>query len=175
MTTATITAQRQRLYVPTELDFGDEAYLEAEDLQALGADLIARHPDTLGHIADLTVAYLWKKTGGKRAGRPVFGKTAKRSGLVAAFTTADFIIWLAADHVEEAGYSPKQIEALLFHELNHIGWQEPDEDDPEGEGKAVLVGHEYEFFKSELLVYGAWEDMLREAADAFSQAPLFED
>ena len=171
MTSATATVQR--IHVPQEAEFGDEAFLPAM-LDSVVTQLVRQY-DSLSHIADLTVAVLWKKSGGKRGGKPVFGKTVKRNGLVSAFTSADFIVWLAADHVAEAGYDERQITALLHHELLHIGWQEPDEDDPEGEGKAVLVGHDFEFFAEEVRAYGAWEEMLQEAADAFRQAGLFGD
>jgi hypothetical protein len=57
----------------------------------------------------------------------------------------------------------------------HIGWQEPDEDDPNGEGKAVMVGHDFEFFAEEVRAYGAWDALLQEAASAFRQAGLFGD
>lgn len=165
-------ATAQRIRVPSEMEFGDEAFISATALEPMLMELVRQH-DSLSHIADLTVALLWKKSGGKRGGKPVMGKTAKRSGLVAAFTTADFIVWLAADHVAEADYDERQITALLHHELLHIGWQEPDEDDPEGEGKAVRVGHDFEFFAEEVRTYGAWEAMLQEAAAAFQQAGLF--
>ena len=173
MVAATMTAQHIR--PPQEAEFGDEAYIPATTLEAVADSLIAEHRASLGHIGDLQVAVLWKKTGGKRGGHPVFGKTSKRGGLLSAFTTADFIIWLAADHVLEAGYTERQITALLHHELLHIGWQSPDEDDPEGEGKAVLAGHDFELFAEEIRTYGAWEQMLEEAAEAFAQAPLFEN
>ena len=174
MVSATATATAQRVRPPQESEFGDEAYIPAAPLEAIADSLIAEHRASLGHIADLQVAILWKKTGGKRGGHLVMGKTAKRGGLLAAFTTADFIIWLAADHVLEAGYTERQIKALLHHELLHIGWQEPEEDDPNGEGKAVLVGHDFEFFAEEIRTYGAWEELLQEAAEAFAQAPLFD-
>lgn len=172
MASATMTAQRIR--APRESEFGDEAYIPATALEATAESLIAEHRATLGHLADLQVAVLWKKSGGKRGGHPVMGKCSKRGGLLAAFTTADFIIWLAADHVLEADYTERQITALLHHEILHIGWQEPGEDDPETEGKAVLVGHDFEFFAEEVRVYGAWEEMLQEAAAAFKQAPMFD-
>lgn len=175
MATATATMQRPTIHVPAEFEFGDEAYTAAPDLEALAHTLIRRYPDALGHIAEVTVAYLWKKAGGKRGGNATFGKTAKRGGLVAAFTSADFIIWLAADHVEAANYTPEQITALLHHELLHISVEEPDEDDEDGERKFVLRGHDLEVFTEEIRVYGAWDAMLREAADAFRQAGLFED
>jgi hypothetical protein len=174
MVAATEEMTRVTPRIPAEIEFGDEAYLPAPELEALADALILQYPDSLGHIADLKLAVLWKKAGGKRGGHPVFGKTSKRGGLLSAFTTADFIIWLAADHVLTADYDERQITALLHHELLHIGWQEPDEDDEDGEGKAVLVGHDVGAFTEEIRVYGAWEAMLKEVASAFQQAGLFE-
>lgn len=172
MTTSTATAPTIHVHVPLETQFGGEDFLPAPELAQIGTQLIRAH-DTLDHLTQVEVAIFWKRTGGKKRGRPVFGETAKRSGLVSAFTTADFIVWLAADHVLEAEYTDRQIVALLHHELMHISFVDP-EDDEEGARKYVLVGHDFEFFGEELRIYGAWEEMLQEAATAFKQAGLFE-
>lgn len=169
MTAATATAQPIHVRVPTAEDFGDD-FLPASDLDAVYTQLVRTH-DTLEHLAQLDVAIRWKKSGGRKGGHPVFGKMAKRSGLLSAFTTCDFVVWLAADHVLEAEYTDRQIMALLHHELMHIGFEDP-EDGEDGPRKYVLVGHDFEGFKEELRVYGAWEDMLAEAAEAFEQAGL---
>jgi hypothetical protein len=158
--------------VPTAEQFDGEDFLPAPDLLSVLGGLKTEH-STLDHLHQLDVEILWKRSGGKKGGRPVFGKTVKRSGLVSAFTSADFIVWLSADHVLEAEYTDRQITALLHHELMHISYEDP-ADDEEGARKYVLVGHDYEFFADELRIYGAWEEMLQEAADAFRQAPLFE-
>lgn len=169
----TTTATRRTVYVPAELDFGDTPFIPSPDLQEMAGDLIEMHPDILGHLADVEVAYFWKKTGGKRGGKGVFGKAIKPSGLLTAFTTADAVIWLAADHVAEADYTPRQIEALLFHEMQHVGVEEPDPDDEDAERKIVMRPHDVELFLDDVKTYGAWDDLLREAAAAFTQAPLF--
>lgn len=168
----TITAQRQSVFVPAELDFGDDAFLASAELQSLAGDLIQQHPGTLGHLIDVEIAYFWKKTGGKRGGKGVYGKAVKPSGLLTAFTTADAVIWLAADHVAEALYTPRQIEALLFHEMQHVGVEEPEDEDEER--KIVMRPHDVEMFLDDIRKYGAWDDLLRAAASAFEQAPLFE-
>lgn len=164
------TATKPTVYVPVELDFGTEAFYAADDLQALAGDLIEMHPRVLGDLADLTIAVFWRKSGGKKSGAPVFGKAVKPSGLMTAFTSADAVVWLAADHVTEAGYTARQIEALLFHELQHVTVEEDDE----GERKVTMRGHDVELFYADVLTYGAWEEMLQEAAAAFKQAPMFE-
>jgi hypothetical protein len=164
-------ATATRIIAPAEIDFEDgAAFLDSPELKELAGDLIELHPGTLGHLAEVEVAYLWKKTGGKRGGKGTFGKATKPSGLLTAFTSAEAVIWLAADHVADAQYSARQIEALLFHEMQHIGIEEEDET---GERKVVMRAHDVELFFQDVKVYGAWEEMLAEAASAFKQAPLF--
>lgn len=166
------TATRRTVYVPAELDFGDDAFFPSPELLEMAGDLIELHDDILGHLASLEIAYFWKKTGGKRGGKGVYGKAIKPSGLLTAFTQADAVIWLAADHVAEAEYTPRQIEALLFHEMQHVGVEEPEDEDDER--KIVMRPHDVELFLEDVKTYGAWDDLLREAAAAFKQAPLFE-
>jgi hypothetical protein len=173
MTTETAPRPAIHVRVPTAEQFGTDDFMSAGTLNQIYTQLVDQH-STLEHLEQLEVAILWKKSGGKKSGRPVFGKTAKRSGLVSAFTSADFIVWLAADHVLEAEYTDRQITALLHHELMHISYEDP-ADNEEGARKYVLVGHDYEFFGEELRIYGAWEEMLQEAATAFEQAPMFSD
>jgi len=131
------------------------------------------------HLRGAKIIYLWKKEGGTRAGRTTLGKTSKPSGLLQHFAGADFIIWLAADHLRSlnAGQpaSRFQVEALLFHELKHIGVEE-DEDGPNaGDARLVLVPHELEIFYDEVARYGAWEDSIADAVPAFEQMPLWPD
>lgn len=164
------TAAAARIVVPVELDFGDDAFIVSPELKELAGDLIELHPGTLGHLSEVEVAYLWKKSGGKRGGKGVYGKTSKSSGLLTAFTEAEAVVWLAADHVADAGYSARQIEALLFHEMQHIGGEE---DENTGERKVVMRGHDVELFVEDIRKYGAWDDTFMDAATAFKQSGLF--
>ena len=86
------------------------------------------------------------------------------------FAESEFLIWLAADEVLVREMSDREIRACLSHEMRHIGWDVDDD----GNGKAVILGHDVELFFSEVREVGAWNDMLSEAAESFSQAPLFE-
>lgn len=169
---ATMTVEIPRIHIPAELEFGDDQFTPAPDLTALGQYLISTHEDVLGHLADVEIAFFWKRTGGKKSGSPVFGKEVKPSGLITAFTTADAVVWLASDHVSDADYSPRQVEALLFHEMQHIGVEEPEDED--GERKIVMRSHDIEAFYADIRKYGAWDEMLRETAAAFKQAGLFD-
>lgn len=165
------------LRIPSEAAFGDDEFINSTALAHRAEVLTERHPDKLDHLNDLRVIYLWKKAGGKAKGRGVYGKTTKPSGLLKKFSEATFVIWLAADHCRGAGYTERQIEALLFHEMLHTGVAEPDEETGRG-GGPVLIPHELEIFRAEVEVYGLWAPDLREVAPAFDgvakQASLFD-
>ncbi len=109
------------LEVPAEQEFGPDGFLSADDLTELGERVINKHPGHFAHITanSLRVVFLWKLAGGENAGRLTFGKCQKPSGLLKHFSGVDFVIWLAADHCRM--FEPAQFEALLFHELCHVG------------------------------------------------------
>lgn len=177
---ATITEEAPReapwmvLRVPSDAEFGDDEFFVSTALAHRAELLEQRHSGLFGHLADLKVAYLWKKTGGRSKGKDVYGKTAKASGLVKHFSEhAAFVIWLAADHCRGAGYTERQLEALLFHEMCHTTVAEADEETGRGGGPA-LVPHDVEMFAAEVEVYGLWAAELRDVAPAFRQAGLFD-
>lgn len=162
------------LRVPSDAEFGDDGFFASASLAHRAELLEQRHPGLFGHLADLKVVYLWKKTGGKAKGKVVYGKTVKASGLAKHFSEqAAFVIWLAADHCRGATYTERQLEALLFHEMCHTTVVEADEETGRGGGPA-LVPHDVETFAAELEVYGLWDADLRDVAPAFRQAGLFE-
>jgi len=168
------TAPWMVLRVPSEAEFGDDEFFASTALAHRAEVLEARHPDLFGHLADLKVVYLWKRTGGKAKGKGVYGKTAKASGLVKHFSEhAAFVIWLAADHCRGAGYTERQLEALLFQELCHTTVAEVDEETGRGGGPA-LVPYDVETFRAVIEVYGLWDADLRDVAPAFRQAGLFD-
>jgi Putative phage metallopeptidase len=163
------------LRVPSDGQFGDDEYIASTALAYRAEILAERHPNLFGHLLDLKVVYLWKKSGGKSKGRGVYGKAAKASGLVKHFSEqATFVIWLAADHCRGADFDERQIEALLFHELCHT--EVADEDPETGRGGGpTLVPHDVEMFRSEVEHYGLWTPDLRIVAPSFRQAELFSD
>ena len=159
------------LSAPSESQFGeDDDFIPSAALTERAMALARRHRGLLGHYEGLSVLFLWKRTGGKSKGKGVFGKTVKPSGLLKHFAQTEFVIWLAADHCREARYGDREIEALLFHEMNHIGMS--DEDDEGNPSVPVLVPHDVEMFRSEVEVYGLWDEQLRDVAPAFKQAAL---
>jgi hypothetical protein len=172
-----VTAELVPVRVPREADFDGEDFLADEVLDQLFVDVLARY-ERLRVIAehDIDVVVLWKRKGGRSQGAAVFGKCVKSSGLVKHFGRAQFVIWLAADHCEEAEYTRPQIEKLLYHGARHIGWQEPTDINVDGEGKPIIVGHDVELFLGEVEDTGAtWERFRRLLGIEFRQPGLFVD
>jgi len=142
------------------------AYFAASDLDGMATALLEAYELDLQPHRTFDVAYLWKQKGGTRDGKAVLGKCVLVRGLLAHFCPARFIIWLAADHLRDAKASRYLVEAILYHEMLHVG---EDED-----GEPVLIPHEFTGFAAELRRYGAYTHDLRVAHQAFEQMPLFE-
>lgn len=147
---------------------GDDEYFVSGALANRARVLISRHPEHLDHLRRLSVTYLWKRQGGKSKGRATFGKCSKPSGLLKHFSEANFVIWLAADHCRAAGYTDREIEALLLHEMLHTSVEEPDENTGRGGGPA-LRPHDFEGFVAEIEIYGPITPELRSAHDGFEE------
>lgn len=173
MTATTTQAERTTVQVPVEMDFGGGDFLADAALTALFWEVVSDYP-RLRHITDhdIGVTVLWKRKGGKKQGAPTFAKCVKPSGLAGYFCPTAFAIWLGADTIAEAGWITEQIAKLLYHEARHIGWEEPGDDD-EGEGKAIILGHDVELFVGEVEDTGAWEHFRNQLAQDFQQAGLF--
>lgn len=141
-------------------------FKEDDDLEILASQLIAAHETTLGHCRNLRIAYLWKRKGGGKGGKGTLGKCQSLSGVAQHWGRADILVWLAADHCKDLKLNARQLEALLFHELLHIGW---DAD----KGQAFIAEHDFAGFLKELELYGAWDQDLQLLAHHKSQLRLF--
>jgi hypothetical protein len=173
----TIVAQRhlitggdpdERYPVPSKGALEGVDFAPAADLEKIADALISSDLAKFGHLRDVTVIYLWKASGGKSAGKLVLGKCQKASGLVAHFSEADWVIWLAADHCRDLGMSRWQVEAAVYHELNHAG-ADVDTREP------TVYPHDAEMFRAEIESYGLWKSDLRFVAPGFRDLPLFAD
>ncbi len=134
--------------IPSEAELDGE-FTPSDVLDALADDLIIKHRLT---VADgCTIKFFFRDHGGKSKGRAVLGKTIKPTGLLHHFSGADFIVWIAADHLRESGASVVDVEAVLFHELNHVAEKV---DDETGESTYLVAGHDWEGFESEIAHYG---------------------
>lgn len=71
--TATLT-----LIPPTETAFGTEDFLPAAELERLASRFIGEYPGHFGHIANVRLSILWKRTGGKSRAMPRAWASAPR-------------------------------------------------------------------------------------------------
>lgn len=160
---------RKHIFPPAEAFFDDETpFMAATNLEHRATELIARYRE-IAFLASVDITYLWKGKGGKKGGKARLGACQAASGLVAYFGETEFVIWLAADHCRGGDGSPglteEQIEALLFHEMSHIGW----DDDAD---KAIVVGHDFSEFRQVIEHYGLWLDDARMMAHTMKQLEL---
>jgi len=143
--------------LPPVLD-EDEAFAEDHDLDRAVAFLRFSYPE----LVNASVTVLWKAKGGRSNGKNTLGKCQKASGLLGYFVPSTFVIWLAADHLR--GKTTHQIEAVLYHELKHIGLDD--------NGDPCVVAHDFTGFLSELDRYGCYLEDLAIAKAHFEQARL---
>lgn len=162
-----------RAKLPGPAAFTDAAgdltdYAPAPDVERIANLLIARCRD-LHFLRDVRVRFLWRRKAQNKNGKMVLGTCQKLSGLPQyALGGGDFLIVLNRENCGLAGLTAWQIEALVYHEMNHIA--PPDEDDPES--TVALVGHDVEEFRAVIDRYGLWKTDLREVAPSFVQAKI---
>lgn len=165
-----------RPFVPPDEAFDPEdGFLPAPELTRIGQALIERYPE-FGFLlnADARIAYVWKRKGGKTKRKDFYGACQRPGGLLKHFAGCDYVIWIAADHVRESGFTNLQLEALVFHELSHTGYSiDEDQNSPTyGEMKLTIRGHDEELFLDELRRYGCWRQSLRRLSHVVIQLPL---
>lgn len=139
-------------------------FLVREDLTDLGQRVIGQY-EQFAHLLSLEVLFLWKAQGGASNGRDTLGKAQRPTGLLRHFSDAQFIIWLAADHIQKRFLSSRQIEAIIFHELCHCSVDEE-------KGTPKIIGHDLSAFISEVAHYGLWSDDWRRAERQIKQLSL---
>lgn len=161
----------KRFPVPIAGQFDGQEFRHAPELQAVAEALIAALPE----FADLAanppmINYVWRQKAKKTKGKTVLGFCGKLAGLTRYYGRCDWTVEVAADACREMRVTNFQIEALLFHELNHI---EVVEDEETGEVSYKVRGEDAYAFVTEIKRYGAWRGDLDAVADAWDQAPLF--
>ena len=163
-----------RAAIPGESRFVDRDgvqtdYLAGPDIARI-ANALINTDDDLAFLEGVKIHYLWRRKGRKKAARAVLGTCQKLSGLARfGLGGGEFLIILDAENCEELGLSAWQLEALIYHELNHIA---PPEEDEAAAGP-TLVGHDAELFNAEIRRYGLWKSDLRITSKAFDDLPLF--
>lgn len=162
--------ERLSARVPDDEEFDDNpsGFLLAPGVEAIANDLIGRYEE-LRHLEKAEFVYVWKRKGGKVKGKLRFGSCQHPTGFLAFFGRADFVVAISADHCRDAALSGAQLEALVYHELCHAGW----EIDDEGEMAWATVGHDWEGFRGEIERFGLWEPDLERLGETFKQTVLF--
>ncbi|MDQ4121705.1 MAG: hypothetical protein M3209_09695 [Acidobacteriota bacterium] len=153
--------------VPADDEFPGSDFLSAdEDLRDMYEALRGHFPDEFWFLEPAKVMLFWKAKGGSGGGNDTLGKCQKPSGLLRHYSTADFIIWLAADHLRERKFTRWQVLALVYHEMRHTNC--------DGNGKFVLRGHEFEGFVDEIERFGAWKTNAESIIKASQKLPGFD-
>lgn len=142
-------------------------FLPDKRLEEVGEALILRKFPDLDGVT--TVTFLWKSRGGASGGNRTLGKCVKNSGLVRHYSNhTDYTVWVAADHLRQLRFTRYELEALLYHELCHIAFEEPEE-----EGDRAVVGtrgYDVEAFYAEIREYGLWRANLQLLSDVIQPA-----
>jgi hypothetical protein len=133
-----------------------EGFEVSSELEAMARRLISEH-GRLSHLEDFAVAYLWDHGDPPRNGKPcAWGKARLVPRWVQPLAPSDACItilskvWMVL--------ADRQREALLLHELLHLGLN-PDS------GMLEVVPHDVEEFGYVAAQYGAW----RSSLEAFGQ------
>ena len=147
--------------VPAVARFGEAGFIAAPDLAELAEGLL-EDPEIAGYLEEGGVAgwgitYLWKVDDARYA-----GKCRKLAGELAFFTGSQFLIWLNADTCRDL-FALRQVRALLFHELLHVGITD--------KGAPAILRHDAEVFRNELEVFQLWNANLQ---NTFGQLELFD-
>lgn len=129
--------------VPPRRRFVEAKFLEAPDLEEMALELLAQCEE-FEHIRPLRVRYLWRDKGTSKA----MGQCTKASGFWRDLAAVDFVIWVGAEDVRTSYFTRDQLEALLYHELCHIGLGE--------DGQPTMRDHQAEIFYAEFARYGVW-------------------
>lgn len=156
------------VFPPAEEDFEDDDFLAAPDLDRLKNQLVVQWPE-FAQLRYADIDILWRAKGGSSGGKATMGKCAKMSGLAKHYSGETFVIWIAADHVRDYALSQRQIEALVYHELSHCGWEV---DDKTNELKWHVAAHDATVFFGEIERYGAWQQDLRTLQHGYAQLAL---
>lgn len=155
-----------------------DEFQEAPELDKIASALIERcHDFTDLFIAversGIEVRCRWRKKAARNADRFRVGTLQKTSGLLKHYSEAHYLIVVAVDAT--MGFTRRQMEALIYHELCHINIQFHTDDDT-GETMVELKthAHEVEMFHAEVKRYGLWRGDLKQASETFRQAGFTE-
>lgn len=121
----------------------------SEKYAEIGARLI-RDEDCLAAVREsqVTICYLSSNKAKKSHGRPVYGECERVADKNKWAIPCDFTVTLFEPNCD--GMSARQVEALILHELLHVGVEVTED----GEEKFFIVPHDLQDFKIIVNRYG---------------------
>lgn len=153
--------------VPDDEDFADLDWYDGGDIAGVATKLIEKHPMIFRAARNSAIDFCWKRKGGAGGGKATYGKCSKATGLLKNYRPElEFVIWLAADNIRDAMLTPYQIEAIIFHELKHVGRTD--------KNKPCIIPHDATVFVDEVTEYGLWMRDIQVLGGAFRQLTLEE-
>lgn len=169
--TLTNRVANERCRVPRESLFMNGDYLlgttsGADNLREIMSAVISRYPEHMflrDAFENERLIPMWRKKAPVKADKVVFGQCVRVGTRERFFSEADWLVIISADAV--AFMTNEQLEALIYHELKHLAWDDEKE-------IIVPVGHDVELFRSEIDRYGLWMPTLRATAETFQQLPI---
>lgn len=151
---------------PTKDGFGGAPWKGDANLAILADRVMSQHAERFRVTRNFSIEYLWRAKGGTSRGEPKLGDCVKLGGLAYHFSSADFVIWFAADHLADFAFTDRMYEALMFRMLMHIGANE-------NTSAATLVPFDFKGFNAELAAYGPWDEALKKMSQTL-QPTLFD-
>lgn len=120
-------------------------YKQDEELKHLGEEVIRKTPK-FAKLADKDCRIAYQKSNEQKKSRNmlVYADTEKVKDKLKGFVPYDFIITFYEPNI--ISLSPEQLEKLMYHELEHVGYKGP--------GSYYIVPHDVEDFRDVIDMWG---------------------
>lgn len=151
-------------------------YSNAEEVEEIAKDLIADHYPEIAGNPLVKIIYRFEDPARNKNGKVVMGECKRMTGLNSYLyhdghdfdpgTDPFFLILIA--YTVWRKLSEKQREALVDHELAHIGCER----DEEGNTRLSINAHDVEEFESVVRRHGMWKTDLQRFAEAVEETVL---
>lgn len=115
------------------------------------------------HLKEARIGFIFRDEAAKSKGKTVFATARKPPGWLIVFEDYDFIIEIAEDIWKDL--TSKRRLALIDHELCHCIYDD---------GKAGIMGHDFEEFTQIIERHGLWNYDLLTAGPKFMEATQLE-
>jgi hypothetical protein len=141
-------ALEQPYAVPSDSAFqGKDFIIDPDDLTRMRKDLVFECAPLFNHLQAASIEMAWKRKRGMANGG-VQGHGHKRSDAHAvAHGAKEFLLWVAADISREGPLTRQEIEAAVYHEMCHLGYNENTDE-------VKIVDEPVKYFPSEKRRYG---------------------